>query len=247
MKTKTKPKQASSLGSKRIWELDFLKGTALLFMIFDHVVYDLGAFFSRNTSSLGFFKEGIGQIAAVIFMTVSAVSVTLGKRNLRHSLIVGSAAVFLTAFTFAFDKVTGSSTIIWFGILHFLALSMLIGHFAKKLPKALLLILSVCSFALGKYFLSLSVSMPYLCFLGLCSPDFYSSDFFPLFPNLAYTFLGLFIGKSIYKEKTSVFARHPKTKAINFLGRHTLIIYLVHQPVVLGVLYAIDFVLKKFG
>lgn len=245
IKTKNKIKQKSASG--RIWELDFLKGIAFIFMVWDHVVYDLDAFFSVNTASLGFFKEGIGIISAVIFMTVCGISVTLGRKNLRHALTVGAAAIFLTLFTLTFDKVTDSDTVIWFGILHFLSLSMLIGHFAKKLPRVVLLILAAVSFILGKYFSTLLVGTDYFAAFGLCSANFYSSDYFPLFPNLAYTFIGIVIGKTFYSEKKSIFARKFRTRAISFLGRHTLILYIIHQPIVLAVLYAFHFIIQKIG
>ncbi|MGN0468454.1 MAG: heparan-alpha-glucosaminide N-acetyltransferase [Acutalibacteraceae bacterium] len=244
IKTKNKIREKNCV-SGRIWELDFLKGIAFIFMVWDHVVYDLEAFFGMNTASLGFFKEGIGIISAVIFMTVCGISVTLGKKNLRHALTVGAAAIFLTLFTFTFDKVTGSDTVIWFGILHFLSLSMLIGHFAKKLPRFVLLIMAAGSFILGKYFSTLMVSTDYFAPFGLCSAGFYSSDYFPLFPNIAYTFIGIVIGKTLYTEKKSIFARSFRTRAINFLGRHTLVLYIIHQPIVLAVLYVINFIIAK--
>ncbi len=224
---------------KRIWELDFLKGLALIFMVWDHIIFDLYCFFGFDVSSLGFLKEGIGVISSIIFMTVCGISLTLGKHNLKHGFIVFSLSLALTLFTFIFDKITDSNALILFGILHFLGLAMIIGHFAKKLPVFALFIFSVLSFFLGFYFRTLTVSLPFLFPFGLTTSSFYSSDYFPLFPNLGYVFLGIIIGKSIYKNKKSLFRFSPKKSLMCFLGKHTLVLYFAHQPFIYGILYVI--------
>lgn len=223
----------------RIWELDFLKGIALIFMIWDHIVFDLYGFFGIDTSSLGFFQEGIGVISSVIFMTVCGVSVTLGRHNIKHGLTVFSLAAALTLFTYIFDLIASAGALILFGILHFLGLAMIIGHFAKKLPLYSLVILAAGSFALGMWFRTLTVSVPFLFPFGLVTEGFYSSDYFPLLPNLSYVFLGIIIGKTVYKEKKSLFHSDLSGNPLCFLGRHTLVLYFVHQPVVMGVLYIV--------
>ena len=224
---------------KRIWELDFLKGIALVFMVWDHIVYDLYGFFGLDLSGLGFFKEGIGFISAIIFMTTCGISLTLGKHNIKHGIIVFGVAMGLTAFTFVFDKITNSDSIILFGILHLLGLSMLIGHFAKKLPVFVLAVFSVIIFTLGIYFSGLTVSSKILFPFGLTYFGFYSSDYHPLFPNLAYIFFGIIIGKTIYKEKKSLFGFEPKKSLMCFLGRHTLVFYLAHQPLLMGIIFIV--------
>lgn len=224
---------------KRIWELDFLKGIALVFMVWDHIIYNLYGFFGFNVSSLGFFKEGIGVISSIIFMTVCGISLTLGRHNLKHGFVVFSLSLFLTLFTFVFDKITDSGALILFGILHFLGLSMIIGHFAKKLPVFVLAVFSALSFFLGCYFRTFTVSFPFLFPFGLTTSAFYSSDYFPLFPNLGYVFLGIIIGKTVYKNKKSLFPFSPKKSLMCFLGKHTLLLYFAHQPVVFGLIFVI--------
>ncbi len=194
----------------RIWELDFLKGIALIFMVWDHFVYDLYGFFGFDTSGFGFFEEGIGRISAFLFMVLCGVSLTLGKHNLKRGAIVFSLGLALTLFTFIFDKITNSESLILFGILHFLGLAMIIGHFLKKLPLPLLAVLCIVCFGLGVYFESITVKLPFLFPFGLMTGSFYSSDYFPLFPNLAYVILGIILGKTVYKNKKSLFKFEPK-------------------------------------
>lgn len=238
---KLKNRTEESVGG-RITELDFLKGIALIFMVFDHVVYDLGAFFSVDTSVLGVFENGVGHISAVIFMTVCGISVTLGKHNLKHSFRLFCLSSALTAITVIFDSFTNSGSSIYFGILHFLCVAMFLGHYLKRLPVWLLAVMSVGSYALGRYFLTLTVKSSLLFPFGLMSDGFYSADYFPVFPNIAFVILGIIIGKTVYKNKKSLVTFKPKRQPISFLGRHTLILYFLHQPLVLGILYVLSFV-----
>lgn len=237
---------AESIKTKkdRIWELDFLKGIALIFMVWDHIVFDLYGFFGFDTSSLGFFQEGIGVISAIIFMTVCGISVTLGSHNLKHGAITLSLGMALTLFTYIFDLVADAGSLILFGILHFLGLAMIIGHFLKKLPVYVLAPLAAAVFGVGLWFSSLTVKTPFLFPLGLTANGFYSSDYFPILPNLAYVIIGIIIGKTVYKDKKSLFRFQPKKSPVSFLGRHTLVLYFAHQPVVFGVIFAVT---KIFG
>lgn len=224
----------------RIRELDFLKGIALLFMVWDHIVYDLSDFFGFDVSSLGFFKEGIGFISSVIFMTTCGISLTLGRHNIKHGAEVFSLGMALTLFTLIFDKITGEESLILFGILHFLGLAMIIGHFVKKLPLWAVALLAVCAFTVGAYFEKITVTVPFLFPIGLMTKDFYSSDYFPLLPNLGYVFIGIIFGRVLYKEKKSLVKFIPEKSVMCFLGRHTLFLYFAHQPVVFGVIYIVS-------
>lgn len=228
-----------SVLNKRIWELDFLKGIALIFMIWDHFIFDFYGFFGVDTSPLGFFEEGIGVISAMIFMTVCGISVTLGKHNIKHGMTTFSLGVALTLFTYLLDLFFDAGALIVFGILHFLGLAMIIGHFVKKLPVPVIALLCIGSYALGLYFDSITVNASFLFPFGLLSRGFYSSDYFPLFPNLAYVFFGIIIGKTLYKKRKSLLSFVPKKSFICFLGRNTLLLYFAHQPVVIVIVFLI--------
>lgn len=241
MKQKLKTSFSLSVPSKRIWELDFLKGIAFLIMVWDHVVFDLGDLFGVNTSKLGFFENGIGEIAAVIFMTVCGVSITLGRHNIKRGLTVFSLAMLLTAGTYIAGYVMDAELVILFGILHFLGLAMIIGHFVKKLPTWAIPLLVIEAFALNPLVKEISINTNVFFPIGIYNNLFYSSDYFPLIPNLGYVFIGIFIGKVFYKKKKSLFRHSPKKSFICCLGRNTLLLYFVHQPIIYGILYLISF------
>ena len=209
-------------------------------MIFDHAVFDLDEFFGVKADSLGFFKEGIGFAAAWIFMTVCGVSATIGMRNIKRGAIVFSLGMVLSIGTLISDALFGTEIVICFGILHFLGLAMIISHFVKRLPVWAIALLSVLCAATGAAFERITVSFPFLFPFGLCASGFYSSDFFPLFPNLCFPFAGICVGRLLYREKKSLFRFPFKHSLICMLGRNTLLLYFLHQPVIIGILFLIN-------
>lgn len=146
----------------------------------------------------------------------------------------------VTVGMYALD-LTGKSIIIYFGVLHCLGICMLLWPAAKKLP-AWALGLGAALAAGGLYIRGLPpVHTPYLVPFGLVPTGFASSDYFPLLPNLGFFLLGAFLGRTLYREKESLLPRVPADNLIlHFLqlcGRHSLWIYLLHQPLLSGVCY----------
>ena len=73
--------------------------------------------------------------------------------------------------------------------------------------------------------------------LGFPSRDFYSGDFFPLMPWFFLFMTGAFFGVYVKNGKCPSFFYKTRVPFLAAVGRHTIWIYLFHQPVVLGVLY----------
>ena len=95
--------------------------------------------------------------------------------------------------------------------------------------------------AIGLWLGSRPMEVPwYLIPLGFCPTWFQSSDYFPLFPNLGYFLLGAVLGRALYAEKKSLLPReNPPAKALQWMGRKSLLIYLLHQPILAAVVGAI--------
>jgi len=84
--------------------------------------------------------------------------------------------------------------------------------------------------------------------LGFTTGSFYSSDYYPLFPYLGIVLLGVFIGKVFYKKKKSLFPFYISGKdPFSFIGRHSLLLYVVHQPILLIIVYAVLAMLDSVG
>lgn len=231
---------------KRIWELDVLRGVCILGMVLVHLIYDLQTFFSLpflKNSELFFLVK---QWGGILFLLISGICVTLGSHPVRRGLIVFACGLVCTAVTagmYLLDM-ADKSIIIYFGVLHCLGVCMLLWSPLKKLPAWALGLAGLALAALGLWISgNVFVDVPWLIPLGLSPRDFASSDYFPLLPNLGFFLLGAFLGKTLYRKKETLLPRinpgNPVFVFFTFLGKWSLPVYLLHQPVITGLLYLI--------
>lgn len=237
--------------NNRIWEIDFIRGIALLLMIYYHFIYDLSYFFDLPVSYRTGINDYIGKASGTLFIIISGISCRFSRNIIKRSLYVLTAAISITVITALVDYILKTilnlsipNVVIKFGILHFLGISMLLFNLLKKLNVIILMVLSALFIALGRIFSEIKVSFDYLFPLGIYSKNFFSSDYYPLIPWLGYFILGIVIGKIIYKNKKSIFKSDIKDNIINYLGRKTLFIYLIHQPILIIITFTINLIFK---
>jgi uncharacterized membrane protein len=140
--------------------------------------------------------------------------------------------------TYVFDPASA----VYFGILQCLAVAMLVygaafeksGPFVSAAWGALALGLGAVLPFLKR---ALAVRFDWLLPFGIHSPSFSSFDYFPLIPWFGVFLIGSALGKSVYASKRSLLPWRLPGTFVNTAGRHSLLIYLVHQPVIMGVLY----------
>lgn len=131
-----------------------------------------------------------------------------------------------------------------FGILHLIGASTLLLPFSCNAKRGTILALAVVLIALGMVFNDATVSSPFLFPLGLPYPSFQSLDYFPLLPWFGVILLGTVLGKWLYVERPAWW-RNIATRNVErapplvWLGRHSLAAYLLHQPLLLGILWLI--------
>ena len=214
-------------------------------MVYDHVIYDINYIFNIQTNFLGGHDHLIGDTSAIFFMVLCGVSTNLSKYNLKRGLQVFGCAMSLTVVTKILDFFTDTSLSINFGILHLLGIAMILAHFAKKLNIIWIAIITVISYYIPLFLAQLDISGNWFFPFGIHDNKFYSSDYYPLFPYLAFIFFGLMLGKILYKNKVSLFHFILPDNPISFLGRHSLVFYITHQPVVLLILYCIFYFIPK--
>jgi uncharacterized membrane protein len=164
----------------------------------------------------------------------------LTRSNVRRGLRLLAVSLAVTAATYIFDP----SSVIFFGVLQCLAFSMLI--YGAALEKTG----PVSCAAWGAFVIGLGAALPalkqalavrfdWLLPFGIHSPSYSAFDYFPLIPWFGIFLVGAALGKSLYASKRSLLPwRLPRT-FVNAAGRHSLIIYIVHQPVIMGVLYVL--------
>lgn len=231
----------------RIWELDALRGICILCMIVVHFVFDLNEFAGLGLTMPGWFNF-CQRYGHILFILISGICAALASRSFRRGVIVFCAGLLVTGVTLFMVCVLkfNRSLSIFFGILHLLGICMMLFPLFKKLPVWALAVLGAGFVALGVWLAALepvAVSFPsaqglLLGAIGIRPAGFYSGDYFPIFPNLGWFLLGAVLGRTAYRRRESLL---PKVNAdffllrfFRFCGRHSLWIYLLHQPVLAG-------------
>lgn len=213
----------------RLWEIDFLRGIALILMIFFHVLFDLNEIYGFKISYNSGVYFYIGKLSVILFMLISAVSSSFTRNNTRRAGKFLLIAIIITVVSHSYDPRFG----IKFGILHFLGISILLYPLFRDINKYILAVLGTIIIILGQYLGNISVQHNYLFIFNLTGSSWVSADYYPLFPWFGVFLYGIALEKIFYQKKRSLLTSTPPENFITFTGQHTLLIYLIHQPVLL--------------
>jgi len=253
---KMEPKKAD----KRLHLIDEYRGLLVINMIAYHAIWDFVHIYGNEWK---WFKTDIEEIwqqwICWSFIFVSGFCWKMSKNNLKRGILVFLCGGVITVITLMFMP---DSAVI-FGVLTFLGSAMillipldLVFKKIKPIPGIIgSLFLFLITFHMKSGYLGLGnirlVTLPQswyanyvTTYLGCPESGFYSSDYLPLVPWLflfvtGYFFYGLVSNKEKRIQKIlekSIF------KPFGWVGRHALVIYILHQPIVYGVLYLIDVV-----
>ncbi len=200
-------------------------------MIVWHFLYDLAAAgFVPETLLQSPVMELARYAVAGSFIAISGVCARLSKRPLRRGFAVLAAALIVSAATYLFGAP------VYWGILHLLGVCMLLYAAVRKrwerLPAT-----AACGAALLVFVLTFAlpvrVGVPFLFPLGLRTAAFASADYYPLLPWGA-----LFFAAAAAAERLGDIPPErkyaPAPRALVWMSRRSLLIYLVHQPVLLA-------------
>lgn len=243
-----------SIKKERYTVIDILRGISVICMVVYHSMWDL---VYVHSVEIPWFTSVWGSVFQAYirwsFIIISGCSLCLGKHKFRRGLTALAASLVVTAVTFV---VTPQSPI-KYGVLTFLGVAMLIGALLEKAIKKIHPVVGfVLSFLLFSILLNVevgtaglgafSVSLPknlyaneLTAFLGFPYRGFCSSDYVPLFPWIFLYFTGAFLF-CIFKRYGLLWSLScVRSKSLEWVGRHALPIYLIHQPIVYGVLYLI--------
>jgi len=231
--------------SKRILEIDLFKGISIILMVISNFVTDLN-YFLGYSENLGFWNA-FAIFVAILFVFISGVSfnISYSKKLFNHAMtyegyVERSIKLFLAGIliTTVTDVFLTHGTI-YFGILSFLALSGILGIFFYKF-KRLNLVFAIFFIFFGFILANYHVNTIFLLPFGITPYDFYMLDFFPVFPWFGVYLIGMFFSNIFYKNGFSKFSferlTNKITNELSILGRNTLKIYLIHQPILVGIL-----------
>lgn len=234
--------------STRLPVVDLLRGLALLAMAIYHFSWDLEFF---GFADLGVTEHplwiGFARAIAASFLALVGVGLVLGhskgvklKPFLRRLVLIVVAALAITLASFLADP----DGIIWFGILHCIAVSSVLGLFFLRLPVIVVIVAGMACIA-APYFATTSFfnGLGWV-WLGLASDIIPSNDYNPLLPWFGYVLFGIAAARILPPERWPLAWRSWKphaaiSRGLCLAGRYSLLVYLAHQPILMGLLWSV--------
>ncbi|MDR0885740.1 MAG: DUF1624 domain-containing protein [Clostridiales Family XIII bacterium] len=205
----------------RIAILDLLRGLAIINMVGFHACYDLVYIFGVQMPWYDALPGVIWQkYISLSFIIIAGVSFTLTKHIIRQTVRVIACAAIVSLVTVIFMP----REVIIFGILHMLGLSMLVYLLLRSAFEVVPPWIGVIA----------SLALAIVTRDLLPPPGFFSADYFPIIPYFFYFLLGTYLAH--YLGKMPQRAKDIRIAPVNAIGRHSMIIYMIHQPLVLVVL-----------
>lgn len=239
----------------RVWLLDELRGLAILLMVFYHAMYDLVYIFRLPIPIFQYpWMEWLRYFIVTSFMVISGIVCHFSRSNRRRGFLCFGLAMGLTLVT----ALVMPSQFIAFGILHFMGISMLLYSLIQRgtdpVPPLLGIGLSLLLFSftwnVGRRLLGwqglFTIPLPpwlyqtnWLMPLGFHSPWFSSADYYPLLPWFFLFLTGTFLGVYFKEGRAPRWMYRPHCRPLAAVGRHSILIYLLHQPILYGGLWVL--------
>ena len=238
---------------ERFWEIDLLRGVAIIMMVFYHMLYDLNRFGGLELGIHTGFWRFFAFATASLFLLLVGISLTLSYARTTHMSSVQrlfpkylNRGVRIFAWGLVITAVTWvmlRDGFVRWGILHLIGLSIILAFPLLRLRYGNL-VLGTLFLLLGVLIGNIRVECPWLLWLGLVPAQFTSADYFPVLPWFGVVLIGVFVGNLLYPHYQRNFrlqdrSHVPMIHGINFLGQHSLLIYLVHQPVLITALFLV--------
>lgn len=232
---------------KRIWELDAFRGLCVLGMVIVHLLFDLVYLYRLVDWEYPAWFSFVMDWGGVLFLMISGICVTLGSRCVRRGVIVVLCGFVCTLVTWGMFllNMADREIIIYFGVLHCLGCCMLLWPVFRKVPNTVLALLGGAMALAGIILRGMAFDTGmWLMPLGFRPYNFLSSDYFPLLPNLGFFLLGAVLGRTVYRKGESLLPRAnpdaPVPRFLRLCGKHSLWIYLLHQPILSGIVWLIS-------
>jgi len=234
--------------NQRFWEIDALRGIAIVMMIIFHFFLDLSLSGRYSIDIHSVFWRDFAITVATTFIFIVGASLTISYSRLKQKSFIAylkrglkifSWGLLITILTWLFLR----ERFIIFGILHFIGIAIILAYpFVKFINPVLNIIFGVVIIFLGTIVSILRFNFPYLLWLGFIPSNFHSLDYFPILPWFGIILIGISFGKIFYLDGKRIInipdlSKFKAVKVFSFLGRHSLFIYLIHQPIMIALLY----------
>ena len=211
----------SDKGPNRIQLIDALRGLSIILVLGYHCGFDLYFFELIPESTLyNPLLDTLQPIFAGVFILLAGISSRFSRDNLKRGLVMLACAAVVTGATYVMGLP------VWIGILHLLAASTLSFWALEKLGAT-------------------AVAIPFLAFLGFYFELGYwpapaaSADYFPFIPWMFLFFAGTYLGIPIKEGRFPRWFYEAKVPVLPAIGKRTLWIFMLHQPVIYGTVWLI--------
>lgn len=239
-------------GKRWLW-LDMLRGTAVLQMLLYHILYDYNVVLGHYDA--WDFQRHIHiwqQLLVYSFIIIAGVTCSrlelpriwqqAFKLNLVGLLITGATMYFLPSQEIFYGVITFVGCAYGLeGLRRWLLPSLLENRFRAAVLLILLWLLTfdIRTGSYGWFGVELwqwpkEIYHAGLGILGLAPPPFFSADYVPLLPHFFAFELGVLIGG--YLEQGKMGVNMGRRGLLSLIGGHSLLIYLIHQPLILGIM-----------
>ena len=236
---------------RRVHLMDELRGVLIIGVVLYHLLYDLAVLFPVGIPWMfSNWMNSVRNICAGALSVVSGISCHYTRSNWRRGLRAFGLGMLLTVVTALFIP----SQLILFGILHFFGSMMmlyaLLQPLLEKVPtmagllgSTLLFFLTWPIFSGFIRVLGVTVYLPEFLYnkpllfpLGFACQGIASADYYPLIPWGFLFLAGSFFGRYVRAGRLPEFCYRSHLPLLARIGNHTMLIYLVHQPVIYGLL-----------
>jgi uncharacterized membrane protein len=237
--------------AERYWEIDAARGVAVVTMIIFHTAFNLNFFGIMALDISGGILRLLAYLTASTFIFLVGVSFTISYARaeqrltrsevalkfIRRGLTIFSYGLVITFITWLLLP----SAYVVFGILHFIGMAILIAPLFVRFGTFNLILGVAC--ILAGYVVN-TIQGPWaLLWLGIHPAGFSTLDYVPLLPWFGLVLVGIFCGHLFYPDGNRGFAFRMEEPSLarpaGILGRHSLVIYFLHQPVILGLLFVL--------
>lgn len=236
----------------RYYFLDAVRGVCILGMIIYHTLFDIVAFFGGNMNETAMLViDVIRDLGASCFICLSGICMHFGKKPFKRFLTIFTASLIVSGVTYLvmpeLPIVYGILTFMAFAALIMIPLKKLLDRLPAVIFAPLCLILFLMSFEFsdgysGWYFMKL-FELPevlyrnyFTAFLGFPQYGFISADYYPVFPWIFMFLFGFFLWKLLEKSEAVIKIMRIKIPFVGRVGEYSLYIYIIHQPIIMGLL-----------
>lgn len=228
----------------RRWEIDCLRGLAVGLMVVSNFLFDLFFF-----AGLSRFQSGgldwFARFTAGFFIVLAGISLTLSHARpdsraagfgkiVRRGLKLMGLGLLITLAT----RLAAGEQMVLFGVLHLIGSGVILAYPFLGRPR-LSLAAGLLVLAAAPVISRLRLDHPWLLWLGLQPHDYGSVDYAPLIPWFGVMLLGVFLGHTAYpggepRWQVVDYSRSGPGRLLSWCGRRSLLIYFVHQPILLA-------------